>query len=139
MTTKKTTGIATEVLVEEAGTKVRPTLRPRLVTTPTLEGSEVVDVINMIIGIGTEITTVGIETGIVAEGGALIATAIILLLATSTIPKEITRRVEGVTVAATMEIIGKIEEDMVAIVVGGVVGVATEAETGDTLNQEVGV
>ena len=140
VTTRKTTGTATEMLAVVVGTRVHPSLPPHLVTTPTPEGLGVVDVTNMT-EIGRE--TMIVETGmdIVEEGGALIAIAITLPLATCTIPRGNIQRGEGDTVAVTMVTAGRREEDMEAIeVVGGAVGVVTEEETGaDSLSLEVGV
>ena len=131
VTTKKTIKTAT-------GTerRVLPPLDPRLETTPILVG-EVGDTMTETgNGTGTMIGEIEIEMD--TEGdGAPTAIATTLLLAMSTIPKAITRRVGG-AMAITAKT-GKREEDTVAIVVGVVVGVATEEGTGDTLSLEVSV
>lgn len=140
VTTKKTTEMATEVLVAAVvGTRVHLFPAPHLVTTATLEGLGVVDVTNTI-ETGRETMIAETEMDIVVEGGALIAIAITRLLATYTTPRENTQRGEGGTVVETMAIAERREVDMVAIeVVGGVVDVVTEAGTGDSLSLEVSI
>ena len=139
VTTRRTIETASEVLVGAVGTRVRLSPPPRLVTTPTLEGPEVVDVINTI-EIGRETTIVEIGMDIAVEGGVPIAIAITLPLVTCTIPRVSTQRGgEDTAAEATMGTTGTREEDMEAIVVGGEVGVVTEEETGDSLSLGVGV
>ena len=136
VTTRRTTKTVTEAGERRAAICRRPALL-RLVTTSTLaEGGVADDTSTTGTGIvrGTTIGETGIETGIVVDVGALIETGITLRLATSTTT---TRKVGGDMV--TMATTGTIEEDMADIVVGVVVGVATEEDTGDTRNQEVGI
>ena len=140
VTTRKTIETATGILAA-VGTRVRLSLPPRLVTTPTLEGSGAVGVTNTT-GTGRETMIVGTEMDTVEEGGALIAIVITLPLAMCTIPRGNIQRGEGGTVAVAMATAaGRREEDMEAIeVVGGAVGVVTGDETGaGSLRLEVSV